>query len=306
MIQYNDSSQTINAFTTQQQTVRVKPTVKKDRNTLSSADSVFFGLKDSEESTLEVCLSIKDKGIICEQNLNNETTTIHTDHKTNIKYLERGETTLHSDSSWLLIVTFISLILCGFVKLRTPYFIPSLLSSFVSEQSLKRINTTQSLSNMLPAFICQMVYYISISTIAYEIVKVCNLTPNYNGHGIKLFAVIFISIITLTRLKIILNKIIGFTFMTENTMSNINFYEVISICITGVLLLPIALLFPFTTETSYIPLTYISIAIIIILQLWRLLKSSKIVLNFYVFLYLCTVETAPILCIYKTTLLLTN
>ena len=300
--------------TTTQTNITIKPSpkkivtpTKKNNNQLSTADSIFFGLKDSDSSPLVVKLNINDNSItpITTYSTDSSAVTTTTQH-TPLHNSKRGETVLNADSLWLLAITTITLIVCGVIKIRNPHFLPSLISSIVSEQNFKRINTSQSLSNLLPTFLCKGIFYISITTVIYESIIATDFLPTYNIRGIALYGSILAIIFLLTGTKYIVNKIISFTFAIPSIVTQLNSNETISQCLAGITLIPFALLFPFANESHYPIFIYASITIIIGIYIWRLLKSLKIVLNFYVFLYLCTVEIAPLLCIYKTALLLTN
>lgn len=302
----NDSIQLTQNDAVRLQPAKAKSLPQKKSDRLTVADSVFFGLKESTDDHFEIKLDIKNTGVNAQKDFANDTiVSVCADNRA-LTYVERGKSALHNDSSWLLIVLFISLIISGIIKMRAPHFIPSLLSSIISDQSLKNISVSQSLNNLLPTYLCKIIYFVSLSALLYEIIIVSDLMPVFNIRGVFLYGLIIACILIYTLLKYIINVIIGFTFNAQNKLSQINNYESISQCIIGIIVIPIALLFPFANESHHSFLIYGTLAFIIAIYLWRLLKSTKIVFNFYVFLYLCTVEGAPLLCIYKAASLLTN
>lgn len=294
-----------------QPTVVVRPvrtviTPKKSKDILSSTDSIYFGLKESNDDNLVVNLNLNDKSVVVNEADSIIIATSTSQPTTTLQHKSRGEGVLQPDSVWLLLIVTITLIICGIVKLRAPHFIPSLFSSLYTDQGVKSISITQSVSNLTPIILCKTLFMLSLSVLLYEIIKTQNITPIIEMNNLLLFSIILVTLLSFCTIKYIINKIIGFSFNISKMMSQITFYETISQSIIGITIIPITLLFPFANSSHYSVLAYISLFVIVGSYIWRLLKSSKIVLNFYVFLYLCAVEGAPLLCLYKATSILTN
>lgn len=224
--------------------------------------------------------------------------------KPELFYRPLGTTALNADAVWLFSIVSIAGIIIGLIHSRTNNFITQLLSLTVSDFHWRSIVDSLSLQNRMSIFLLHASFHILLAAIIYEVIIATNNHNILAFNGIVLYLLILAATILFIGVKIFIHKLIGYTFDTPEIARHIIVCKVLATDIYAILALPIAYIFPFIPENSYYALTIIAAILLCTLYFWRLLKSVKIILTdylslIYTFLYLCTVEAIPIVCIYK-------
>ncbi|NJN77358.1 MAG: DUF4271 domain-containing protein [Saprospiraceae bacterium] len=97
----------------------------------------------------------------------------------------------------------------------------------------------------------------------------------------------------------------SYIFPFSKEMNLYNFMIAIFNFVMGIVLLPIIIFVAFTSSNTHTPLLYFALSVVLIIYLFRMIRSLLIVNKylihnkFHFFMYLCTVEIAPILILLK-------
>ena len=126
----------------------------------------------------------------------------------------------------------------------------------------------------------------------------------YELHGFVLFILIFISILILYSAKYVLFYLLDFIFLGQKIFFSYIFTVFLYNKMTGIILLPIISLLPYTPNSITTWLFYSGAVIIIILYILRLFRGLQIAFKnrlsiFYLILYLCALEILPTLILFK-------
>lgn len=122
----------------------------------------------------------------------------------------------------------------------------------------------------------------------------------YNWLGILTGAVIVIFL-----LKFLLIGIVGFIFPVANEMFRYRFLITIFSIVLGLALVPINLLLTYGPQNTAQNVVYLAAAVVGLLYVFRTLRALLIanrkvsIFSFHFFLYICTIEIAPALIIWK-------
>ena len=129
---------------------------------------------------------------------------------------------------------------------------------------------------------------------------------NYSGHtqSIELYYKLLLSIGSLILIKVLIDRLIGSLFEVDEIMNVYVFHKITFNNYIGLILLPINILLIFTLNSSK-TFVYIVLFILITINITGFLisiKSHQKVIKsnlFYFILYLCALEIAPYLILYK-------
>lgn len=215
-----------------------------------------------------------------------------------------GQTSLGADSVWIFIVSLIGLSFIGFIHMRFSPFISPMISLLTSSFNWRSVVESLKVQRFWAGRILFAASCILLSLAAYEIVTAAHLDQNLSFHGFKLFAIIFMLLVSALLFKILFNYLLGFAFDNTEPFSHLSTSRLLSYDILGVIVAPFVVILPFVREDSYPLICGIMIFMIISMYIWRLLSAAKFILSdylsvFYSFLYLCAVELIPIAVICK-------
>ncbi|MCF0189665.1 MAG: DUF4271 domain-containing protein [Marinilabiliaceae bacterium] len=215
----------------------------------------------------------------------------------------RGQNCLTADSEWIFIACIIASILFGLVYLLSPNYINRIVSYSVAPHGGRgSVYDSLSLQYRNAATILTINHCFLLSVLLYEILIILGII---HETGFLKFIVILLYTTLYEVAKYSIHWMIGYAFDEAQQTTNILRHKEISSHLMTIIILPIALLLPYISETSAKTLLIILLASYIVICMWRftqLLKENSytIVSIFYIFLYLCAVEIAPIIVITKT------
>ncbi len=205
-------------------------------------------------------------------------------------------------TNWLTVLIVICLVLLATAKsinaLRFYDFV-ALFSTNKYIISYQKLNKLSSLFNI----VLLLLQIASVSLFLYLCFDVFGwqVTPV----KITLFLKIAIIYTVIVLFKLLIEKIIATIFSIDAIIDEYLFYKMSYRNFTGLLLLPINIVFIYTFEPSQIIFIILLIAIailniIILVSFYR--KNENTILNhlFYFILYLCALEIAPYFILYKS------
>ena len=286
---------------------------------LTAADSVYFGLSDgalSNDDHFELEVHIHQLQSIAQKQqpdtiyiYDNATATHTTLPAQELQHQPRAGAPLTADAQWISAIIIGVIVMLGVVKAISTDYIPRVMSLAYSDFNWNNIIDSMQLRDFWSSKILLASSQITFSIFLYELIISYNTTPYAIDNGPLLLLIIWGCVFAYHLFKITMHVIVGYAFDINNRTGAIIKRRYIEHSIRGIVILPIALIFPFMPLYCYPTLSYIGLALTVIMYLWRVLKSIRINLSdvvslFYVVLYLCTVELIPIICITKFALIL--
>ncbi len=210
-----------------------------------------------------------------------------------------GEERLIISQDWITVTFALCLLLLAFAKVFSRVRIPDILSAYISDRF---INITRSNSDgfTLLKVANLMIYGLSLALLVYALIVAKEFKPaNLNTY---LLCLLGVSIFLL--LKQYLGKLISTILGFENVMELLDFHRNVyrSMFSYALLLLTIMLFIVFKLNDKavlYIVIVTILLLLtynIVLIYTYRQLLIRKL---FYFILYLCTLEIAPYLLLYK-------
>ena len=291
---------------------------------LSASDSVFFGLVNNEDSLYfdanrlvrdvqmrnirNVEPTAIDSAYLCSMD-----TALHTTQQVDeLQYHERALPPLNSDVQWIMTIVVGVVVLLGVVKAISNDYISRVMSLIYSDFNWSGIIASIEVRNYWSSRILLVTSQIVFSLLLYEMIISYSNTEQYvTERGPILFLLIWGGVFAYHIFKVSMHKLIGYTFDIKERTSYIVSRRFLEHSIRGILILPVVILFPFVPYATYPILSKVAVIIMIIMYLWRVLRSIRINLNhifslFYVVLYLCAVELIPLICLFKTAVLVVS
>ncbi|MDP5078272.1 MAG: DUF4271 domain-containing protein [Nonlabens sp.] len=210
-----------------------------------------------------------------------------------------GEERLIISQDWITVTFALCLLLLAFAKVFSRVRIPDILSAYISDRF---INITRSNSDgfTLLKVANLMIYGLSLALLVYALIVAKEFKPaNLNTY---LLCLLGVSIFLL--LKQYLGKLISTILGFENVMELLDFHRNVyrSMFSYALLLLTIMLFIVFKLNDKAV--LYIVIATVLLLLTYNIVliytyRQLLIRKLFYFILYLCTLEIAPYLLLYK-------
>lgn len=208
---------------------------------------------------------------------------------------------MHTD--WVLIVALLSLALFSWINLIYKKFISSIFLSAINLSTANKMFIERNIMTNRISFGLNIIYLINTSIIGYFIFHYYNLGI-IGCTGFETFSIFFGILSIIYSIKLFFLKIFDFILLSKKKFTEYYYNVFIYNKIYGIILFPLILTIPFTSNIISAILIKAAIVIFIILYLFRLLRGIQISIQirlsfFYLFLYLCTLEIIPILIIYK-------
>ncbi|MFK5856279.1 MAG: DUF4271 domain-containing protein [Bacteroidota bacterium] len=199
------------------------------------------------------------------------------------------------------IITYVVVALLGIISVVW-YVLPERFVTIFSLKSARRIQREGDFALKAPGKIISTIFWvnfiISVSIFVFIILRDSQSDKLLNISDYLLFEYIIITLSILFFYRFVLTFGTAFIFQTQKLRSQQVLIERNIQLITGILLLPIILLFLYV-DTDF--LIYLVVGAIVILQVYRLVqiaiigKSSSVFSALHIILYLCTLEIVPIL-----------
>ena len=212
---------------------------------------------------------------------------------------ENANTYNLSSQIWLMLVILSVLLLYAFTKMHFKSKLKGYTQAVISYQSFNKMFKEQNMVNLRLGFLLSLIYNVSISLIIYYSVVNYFILNNYH-HGIILFLIILGLVIAFTLFVISINKLLAFFFEQSNLINEIVYNFLFTNRIFGLLLLPIALTYPYLPEFFAKILLFSTWGIIVFSFVFRWFRGLVISFKYrvsylYMILYLCILEIIPLI-----------
>ena len=207
------------------------------------------------------------------------------------------------------VITFLLVLFTLMITLYNNYVVKTY-RAFLNDNFLKMIQRETGTIAAVPYFILYTLYFISMGVFLFLILEYYNAQLPYSDFLNLLLLISVVLIIFLLKHMVI--RILAFTLPVKKVFSQYNFTIIIFNIIIGIVLIPANIFIAFAPVKLTVYLIYGTILVILGLYLFRSLRSLFLAGNFlgfhkfHFFMYLCTVEIAPLLVLLKIVLLLTG
>ncbi len=213
-----------------------------------------------------------------------------------------------SNPFWLFYVLLI--LVAGFTWVKVFYSrtLEHILGSFISKTMSNQVVRDENLLLQKASFLLTGIFYLVLALFIYQISILDPFLPDFFPSGIARFLILAVMVAAIYSFKFIFLKVSGFIFQLDKPVSAYIFNIFLINNLIGILLLPVVIAISFTSTMAAIIIFKITVAIIILLYLFRLMRGILIGLSlthfslFYLFLYICALEIAPLIFIIKATI----
>ncbi len=272
-------------------TFSVKDKIRK--TSISEVDS--SAIKRREGEIINIA---QDKSSEKKSKTNNLSTTKIVNQKEEIKVNELG-----FDTSSIFFLVLFPVIILGYVKIYASKYIKDTFSGFLFLSMTNEANSATNLSNRAPSYLLLLLFYLNSSIFIYESSVILPIA-NFKQHGLflVLFSVLFL--IAFVFVKHFVMFLLGHIFNLQEAVKLYILQIEIIYRVFAIISLPFIVFIPFSSPIFALILIKTLIIIFCFLYLVQMLRIIKdnftsIFSLYYIILYLCALEIAPLILIYK-------
>ncbi|WP_257666510.1 DUF4271 domain-containing protein [Parapedobacter tibetensis] len=219
------------------------------------------------------------------------------------------EKTIEKDSEkafreqWIILTIGLLLLLLGIVKVAFPNEVTSIIQAFYNDRVLLQINKEDTLYSSWP-FVCLYILFGFATGLFIYQYNLYYLGDKAND-GADIFLGISIFIMLLFVLKILVTRFLGFIFDMQRIVREYVSILYLSYFNAALVFLPIVLVLSLAPQKHMLWIIPMAFFIILCLFIFRFIKTANNVLashrfpKFYLFMYLCCLEIAPVLILIK-------
>lgn len=175
--------------------------------------------------------------------------------------------------------------------------------AFLNDTVMNQLYRDQQGRGISPFLLLYVMFFINAGVFIFFIIKYYELPQSVGDWSLLLFCMGGVTGLLL--LKHLLLGYLSFTFPVEKEVSRYHFMIIIFSIVIGIFLVPVNTLMAYAAESMKSGVLYGSLGIIALIYLFRYLRSLTIADKFFQFhkfhflLYICTVEIAPVLLLFK-------
>jgi hypothetical protein len=199
------------------------------------------------------------------------------------------------------------IVVIAFAWIRAFYFkifrqiVSAFFSNSISNQIVRDENILVQRASVLMSFI----FYLTSALFLYQVSIYFNWQYRFIGEGFLRFLVACLIIAFAYSIKMVMLKGLGEVFKLDKPVATYIFNIFLINNILGVLLIPVVISIAYVVTLSSGIMIYTGIVIVIIAFIYRLVRAFSIWMTlqgvslFYLILYFCTLEIAPLVIIIK-------
>ena len=205
--------------------------------------------------------------------------------------------------TWVFVLVFALLAGLAWVRLAYGSILAQLFESGSSFQVASRIFKDNNILHKQVDNILLVSYFISASLLLFYVERRFGFFP-YGLSGLGLFAFNLVFLILLALIKMLLTRLIGILFGQELLLREYFYNTQIYNKILGILIPPFMLFALYSRGILNTGIHWLMLALLaglLVLRMFRALLFSfrKDLSKFYMFLYLCALEMAPLILLYR-------
>lgn len=214
-----------------------------------------------------------------------------------------------STPDWFTVILIFVVIAVTFIKVFYSKILFQLLNAFVNNNTANQIIRDENILVQRASILLSVICYIVLALFVYEVGDYYDYHNSLIGHGFARFLFIAFFISLAYSLKMIALKIFGFIINQDKPVASYIFNLFLINNVLGIVLLPILLILTYLDLKNPEYVLYGAISLVILFFLYRIFKGIYIWTSasrynlFYLFLYICALEIAPLLIIVKIVML---
>jgi uncharacterized protein DUF4271 len=205
---------------------------------------------------------------------------------------------------WFTIALFVTIGIFTWLKLKNGKIIQQLFSAFFNNSVTNQIVRDENILVQKASVMLSLVFYFAAALLLYEISIYFNWDYKVIGKGVVRFIIFVLFIASAYSFKMVLLKMMSTIFQINRAISTYIFNIFLINNILGIMLIPVIMLvafFPYASDFFI----WAGISMLLAAFLYRLFRGVIIWTSlshfslYYLILYLCALEIAPLLIIFK-------
>lgn len=223
-----------------------------------------------------------------------------------LKMIHNGPQSLNRTTpDWVF--PMLVLIIVAFAWLRAfynKYFI-QIVTAFFNNNLTNQIVRDENILVQRASILLNLVFNLVAALFLYFVSVHFNWTPAGIGIGLNRYLFFALVVSAVYAMKFLMLKICGYLFNLDREMAAYIFNIFLVNNLLGILLIPIVAVLAFSVTINVTWVIYGSVALISVAFLYRIVRgffigiTSPVSSLYYLFLYLCTLEFAPLLVLIK-------
>ncbi|WP_262248327.1 DUF4271 domain-containing protein [Parapedobacter soli] len=216
---------------------------------------------------------------------------------------EEADAVRHIRDQWVPIAIGLLLLLLGIVRISFPNEVLSIIQAFYNDRMLLQINKEDTLYSSWPFVFLYVLFGFAVGLFVY----LCNVHYAGKGYsnGLERFLGISFFVMTLFILKIITTRLLGYIFELQRVVREYVSILYLSYFNAALVFLPIVVVLSLVPRIYAVWVVPAALVVVLCLFVFRFGKTARNLLTnypfskFYLFMYLCCLEIAPILILVK-------
>ncbi|SFB77624.1 protein of unknown function [Parapedobacter composti] len=204
---------------------------------------------------------------------------------------------------WVMAIIGLLLLLLGIVRAAFPNEVISIFQAFFNDRVLLQINKEATLYSSWPFVFLYILFGFGVGLFIY----LCNLyyLPAEKSAGFEAFLSMSVFVMVLFILKIIITRFLGFVFDIQRIVREYVSVLYLSYFNAALVFLPIVFILSLVPQDQMLWVIPMALLTVLALFTFRFIKTANSLLTshrfskFYLFMYLCCLEIAPVLILIK-------
>ncbi len=209
------------------------------------------------------------------------------------------------NADWFTLVILV--VVFSFTWVKAFYFkiFKQLVAAFFSNTITNQVVRDENILVQRASILMSFVFYLTVSLFLYQLSIFFNWQYSFLSDGVVRFLVISLLVAFTYSFKMVLMKGLGEVFNLDKPVSTYIFNIFLINNMLGLFLIPIVLTIAYVVTYSTPLVLYTGVTLVIISFIYRMVRAFTIWLTlqgvsfFYLILYFCTLEIAPLLIIIK-------
>lgn len=203
---------------------------------------------------------------------------------------------------WITMVIFVVLIFITLAKFHYNERFTKLFSLMYSEKYYTDyLKTKPFLFNTFHLFLF-LILVLNISLLVYFSFEI--FRPDKFSNSVSFFSQIVLIVFLYIILRFYIGSLLGVIFNVPEHQKHFTFLKISNLSMVSILFFPLLIVITYSSISLHkflISLTMVIVLVLLFLRYFAMLKNERLNFNklFYLFLYLCALEIAPFIVIYK-------
>lgn len=203
---------------------------------------------------------------------------------------------------WITIILLLALVLIALIKFYYSERFVKLFSLSYSEKYFTNYSKSKPLIFNTFHFLFFIIINFNISLLIYYAIRAFN--PSKISHDFSFFVQIVVIVLVYFLARYLIGYLLSIVFSLSEEQDHVTLLKISNLAYLSLLFFPLLVLINYSSFPLHKILISISLTIALILifiRYYSIIKNLTLNFNsfFYIFLYLCALEIAPILVIYK-------